>query len=53
MAELAGAFADLAPALSEAMERIVDLLPLARQNYYHREMRGSWSLKAVLPTIAP
>ena len=30
-----------------------DLLPVARQNYYHPDMRGSWSIKAVLPTIAP
>ena len=31
--------------------RIVDLLPVTRANYYHPAMRGSWSLKAVLPTI--
>jgi hypothetical protein len=24
-----------------------------RQHYYHPEMKGSWSIKAVLPTIAP
>ncbi|WP_418024079.1 DUF2779 domain-containing protein [Paracoccus sp. TD-10] len=34
-------------------ETIVDLLPVARQSWYHRDQRGSWSLKAVLPTIAP
>ena len=32
---------------------MVDLLPIAQEHYYHREMRGSWSLKSVLPTIAP
>jgi hypothetical protein len=31
----------------------VDLLPVTRAAYYHRDMKGSWSLKAVLPTIAP
>jgi hypothetical protein len=31
----------------------VDLLPVTRAAYYHRDMRGSWSIKAVLPTIAP
>lgn len=51
--ELAGYFPDLAPALQAAIDRIVDLLPIAREHYYHPEMRGSWSLKAVLPTIAP
>ena len=31
---------------------MVDLLPLVRA-YYHPEMKGSFSLKAVLPTVAP
>lgn len=53
MQELAEYFPDLAPALQEAIDRIVDLLPIAREHYYHPEMRGSWSIKAVLPTIAP
>jgi hypothetical protein len=51
--ELAGDFSDLALALDAISSRMVDLLPIARNHYYHREMRGSWSLKAVLPTIAP
>ena len=49
--ELAGTFPDLADALLAINERIVDLLPITRQHYYHAQMRGSWSLKAVLPTI--
>lgn len=53
IAELAALFPDLAPALVAINERIVDLLPLARMSYYHPAMRGSWSIKAVLPTIAP
>jgi Domain of unknown function(DUF2779) len=32
-------------------ERLVDLLPIARAAYYHRDMRGSWSIKSVMPTI--
>ena len=51
--ELARDFPDLAPALEAIVPRIFDLLPLARTNYYHPDMRGSWSIKAVLPTIAP
>lgn len=53
MRHLALCFPDLAPALNAAIARIVDLLPIARQHYYHPDMLGSWSIKAVLPTIAP
>jgi hypothetical protein len=34
-------------------ERLVDLMPIARRHYYHPAMRGSWSIKKLLPTIAP
>ncbi len=50
---LAQRFADLKPVLLDINERIVDLLPMARRHYYHPAMQGSWSLKAVLPAIAP
>lgn len=53
IAELAALFPDLAPSLHAINTRIVDLLPLARLSYYHPDMQGSWSIKAVLPTIAP
>src|SRR5207237_8658351 len=33
--------------------RLVDLLPVTREAYYHRDMRGSWSIKDVIPTILP
>ena len=49
--ELAARYPDLAPQLAALGERLVDLLPLAKQHYYHPEMRGSWSIKAILPTI--
>ncbi|NMM35990.1 MAG: DUF2779 domain-containing protein [Glaciimonas sp.] len=52
IAELAALYPDLAPALHAINLRIVDLLPIARANYYHPEMKGSWSIKAVLPTVA-
>lgn len=51
--ELAEHFPDLREALLLLIERVVDLLPVAREHYYHPAMRGSWSIKAVLPTIAP
>jgi len=46
-------FPDLTPKLDKIKDRLVDLLPLARKYYYHPEMRGSWSIKNVLPTIVP
>lgn len=53
MRELAADFPDLAPALNAIIDRVFDLLPVAREHYYHPDMMGSWSIKAVLPTIAP
>ena len=50
--ELAAAFPDLADALTGIADRVVDLLPVTRANWYHRDQRGSWSIKAVLPTVA-
>jgi Domain of unknown function(DUF2779) len=43
----------LRTALGQVAERLVDLLPVTRAAYYHRDMKGSFSIKAVLPTIAP
>ena len=50
--ELAAAFPHLAIQLEAMAARVVDLLPVTRANWYHRDQRGSWSIKAVLPTIA-
>jgi hypothetical protein len=44
-------FPDLAASLRAIVARLVDLAPPTQQNYYHPDMAGSWSLKAVLPTI--
>lgn len=47
--------AELLPAHAAALRaiaaRLVDLLPVARAAYYHRDMQGSWSIKSVMPTI--
>ena len=48
---LAERFPDLEPPLAAIGARLFDLLPLARAHYYHPDMHGSWSIKAVLPTI--
>lgn len=44
---------DLGEALEALSARLVDLLPIARRHYYHPAMGGSWSIKKLLPTIAP
>lgn len=44
---------DLARALDAIRLRLVDLCGMARAHYYHPAQKGSWSLKDVLPTVAP
>ena len=39
--------------LLELSDRIVDLLPIIRNNYYHPEFKGSFSIKAVAPALVP
>jgi hypothetical protein len=53
IAELARLVPDHAAALHRLSERFFDLLPLTREHYYSPAMRGSWSLKAVIPTVDP
>ncbi|MDX1459583.1 MAG: DUF2779 domain-containing protein [Xanthomonadales bacterium] len=48
---LASLFDDLAEPLMAIEERLVDLAPPIRASYYHPDMLGSWSLKALLPTV--
>jgi hypothetical protein len=51
--QCAARFPDLADPLMAIIDRIVDLLPLAERSYYHPAMMGSWSIKSIIPTIAP
>lgn len=51
--ELGEAFPRIAGALSAIASRIVDVLPAARRYYYHPDQKGSWSIKAVLPSMVP
>jgi hypothetical protein len=44
---------DLEKPLRQIIDRLFDLHPIVKVNYYHPKMLGSWSIKAVLPTIAP
>ncbi len=50
---LAERFPRHARALEALAERLVDLRRVAEARYYHPAQQGSWSLKAILPTIAP
>ncbi len=50
---LAEMFPDLSDSLQRVIKRLVDLHPITREHYYHPAMKGSWSLKAVLHTVAP
>jgi hypothetical protein len=53
MRGLAERFPHLAPGLQAIIDRVVDLLPIARNRYYHPSQHGSWSIKAVLPAVCP
>jgi hypothetical protein len=51
--ELAVRFADLGQPLHAIHRRLVDLWPIAVRRFYHPRQRGSWSIKQVLPAVAP
>ena len=51
--KLAELFPDLASELEAIRNRLVDLIPILRKHYYHPDMKGSWSIKKVLPAIDP
>ncbi len=46
-------FPDLKAPLAMIVERLVDLHPIVKKHYYHPKMLGSWSIKAISPTIDP
>lgn len=50
---LADSFEDLRGSLLALNDRIVDLHPIVMRNYYHPGMKGSWSIKSVLPCLVP
>ena len=51
--EMANRYPHLAAALLAINARVVDLLPIARERYYHPSQQGSWSIKKVLPAVVP
>lgn len=53
ISELAERFPDHSASLLAVKQRLFDLLPVTRNHYYHPSQHGSWSIKAVLPAVAP
>lgn len=53
IAELADRFPAVRERLLALNKRVVDLLPVAREHYYHPSQQGSWSIKKVLPAVVP
>ena len=53
MSELAIRYPQLSEDLLAINARVVDLLPIARERYYHPSQQGSWSIKKVLPAVVP
>ena len=51
--ELADRFPKLTDKLIQINNRLVDLWPIAKEHYYHPIQEGSWSIKKVLPAVAP
>ena len=51
--ELGERFPKLKRSLLALNERVVDLRPIAEKRYYHPSQQGSWSIKKVLPAVAP
>ncbi len=51
--ELKALVPELAGPLQELLDKLVDLLPVVRNNVYHPDFRGSFSLKYVLTPLVP
>ena len=50
---LAAALPGRARALKALEPRLLDLLPVVRNGYYHPDFQGSFSIKSVLPALVP
>jgi hypothetical protein len=53
LGQLADAVPEQAAALADIEARLLDALSLVRDNVYHPDFRGSFSLKSVLPALVP
>jgi predicted RecB family nuclease len=53
LADLARWFPEFVPRVQQIQRRLWDLLPVVRNNVYHPDFQGSFSLKDVLPALVP
>jgi predicted RecB family nuclease len=53
ISELKSVLPDLAGPIDDLLVKLVDLLPVVRNNVYHPDFRGSFSLKAILTPLVP
>jgi hypothetical protein len=53
LTNLCAIYPDLQPQLAAIIARLFDLLPYMRKHFYHPAQQGSWSIKALLPVVAP
>jgi hypothetical protein len=52
--EIAAAFPEFAETVDDLVLRVKDLMiPFRQKHYYAKEMKGSYSIKAVLPALVP
>ena len=53
LSELGSWLPEFADRINAIQRRLFDLLPIMRENVYHSEFAGSYSLKSVLPALVP
>jgi hypothetical protein len=53
LTKLAERFRSFKRPILSAIERIVDLYPIAREYFYHPLQQGSWSINSLLPAACP
>ncbi|MFK5950415.1 MAG: DUF2779 domain-containing protein [Methylococcales bacterium] len=53
MRDLGNDYPDLKEPLKRISNRCFDMLPEMRNHFYHPDMKGSWSIKKVLPSFIP
>ena len=53
LADLSRWLPEFAPRIEQIRRRLWDLLPVVRNNVYHPDFHGSYSLKSVLPALVP
>ncbi len=51
--QLAAAFPEFQSAFKPILKRLWDLHPIVKDHYYHPAFNGSYSMKSVLPAVAP